>query len=185
LRCCGVGELGARALAEALAAEGCALTYLNVEYNQIPPKGIAALARAMAGTRLCEADLKWNEAGDEGATALADTLALAACQLESLNLLQNQLSDGQALTLARGVSANVSLTELDVGQNFIASAGFDALWRAAVKCPSLLLCKMDAHDAIPEARLVEAEKAAAARAPPLKLALERKGRATTGTQDAA
>lgn len=177
LRCTGAGVEGGVAVGEMLGTAECALEYVNLEYNQLGEAGMAAVCRAVGGSRLRELDLKWNDPGDSGAAALGASLAAARVQLQSLNLLNCHVTDSQAKAIAQGIAANSTLTELDLRQNQYGAGAFQALVRACRACPTLARVKLD----LPEgANAEEVTAATAAGRPNFELRERAEDRATTG-----
>jgi len=90
----GLGDVGARAVAVALAApQSTTLGELCLGSNRIGDKGARAIASALvAGPLLRRLSLRDNEIGDSGAWAIAAALA-APIMLEELDLWGNQLTD--------------------------------------------------------------------------------------------
>jgi hypothetical protein len=144
-----IGDDGASALAEALAANGArdeGLETLFLERNGIGDAGAAALAEALAGgnTALSHLDLDFNAVGVEGARALAAALGPNAANarardgfvddvpdvpgcgsgLRHLDLGANPIGDEGAFALAEALSAEGSLIDhLDVARCGITDAG--------------------------------------------------------------
>jgi hypothetical protein len=124
---CGVGELGAAALGEALASPGCVLRSLNIGRNFVGAAGAAAIAaglargakaRAAAGLAATLTDLRIgnNAIGCEGMVALASTAARsdAFVALERLEVPMNGIGPDGAAALARSILATPSVP--DVGE---------------------------------------------------------------------
>lgn len=124
---CGVGELGAAALGEALASPGCVLRSLNIGRNFVGAEGAAAIAaglargakaRAAAGLAATLTDLRIgnNAIGCEGMVALASTAARsdAFVALERLEVPMNGIGPDGAAALARSILATPSVP--DVGE---------------------------------------------------------------------
>jgi len=108
-----LGDLGAKAVAEALApGRGCALRELCLGSNCIADEGAKELAKALgSGSTLRRLSLRHNEIGDEGAQALA--LALASnSELEELDMWGNKFTDKGKTALLAAARCKVFL-ELD------------------------------------------------------------------------
>ena len=140
---CGVGEAGARALADALASRRCALTALDLSRNFLGAGGAAAVAEGLArgafagAARLATLRLGHNAFGCAGASALArEALASGAFErLETLDAPSNGMGPEGIAALARGVlSARGAprLRELRLRGNPVGAAGARALARASL-----------------------------------------------------
>jgi len=178
VRCTGAGPQGGKALAAALRTPGCALTYLNVEYNQLDEPGLTDLFSALPLCGLTELDAKWNSAGNQGARACADALAAPNGTLQRLNLLQCSLTDDQAENIAAGLAASRSIEVLDLSENRYGRKGHEAICKAAMACMTLKSIKIDLPDGVDGGDVV---RAAAAREPPLQVQLVEKKSASTGS----
>ena len=108
---CGVGELGATAIAEALASPGCVLRSLNIGRNFVGAEGASAIAAGLARARaelglhatLTELKLGNNAIGCEGMGALASAAAHsgAFAVLERLEVPMNGIGPDGAAAMAR------------------------------------------------------------------------------------
>jgi hypothetical protein len=110
---CGLGDDGARVLAEAPSLPD--LEVLALAGNGIGPEGARALAGTARLRNLRELDLSANALGPSGAEALASTTSLPA--LRSLDLADNALGGGGVAALKR----MTGLTRLDVTFNGLAA----------------------------------------------------------------
>ena len=151
---CGVGEAGARALADALASRRCALTALDLSRNFLGAGGAAAVAEGLArgafagAARLATLRLGHNAFGCAGASALAAAARASGAfeQLERLEAPSNGMGPEGIATLARSVlSARGAprLRELRLQGNPMGAAGARALARASLALPD------DARDDAP------------------------------------
>ena len=113
---CGVGELGATAIAEALASPGCVLRSLNIGRNFVGAEGASAIAAGLArGARaraalglhatLTELKLGNNAIGCEGMGAIASAAAHsgAFAVLERLEVPMNGIGLDGAEAMARSI----------------------------------------------------------------------------------
>lgn len=113
---CGVGELGATAIAEALASPGCVLRSLNIGRNFVGAEGASAIAAGLArGARaraelglhatLTELKLGNNAIGCEGMGAIASAAAHsgAFAVLERLEVPMNGIGPDGAAAMARSI----------------------------------------------------------------------------------
>uniref|UniRef100_A0A0G4HKE0 Uncharacterized protein n=1 Tax=Chromera velia CCMP2878 TaxID=1169474 RepID=A0A0G4HKE0_9ALVE len=143
----GIGDKGAKALAEALKAR--TLPYLqsldlsSEKQTRIGAEGTKALVEALGASAfpyLQRLDLHGLQIGDEGAEALAEALkAKAFPSLHSLHLSRNQIGDKGAKALAEALKARPlpSLQRLFLWENQIGDKGKGAL--AEVLQPSSLI----------------------------------------------
>ena len=118
----GQNRLGdAVGLAHALGAQGCPLLELHITRCGIGPRGVEALATAVAtNTVLRELHLGNNRAGDRGAIAMATALQRNR-RLAALGLASNVIGDAGAVALAEDSAAPLCSTSLppapDVSSN--------------------------------------------------------------------
>jgi hypothetical protein len=96
-----LGPPSAETLAKAIRA-GLPCRSLSLAFCRVADPGAVALAAALGvgGVELASLDLRHNDIGDEGLTALANALLSPACPLLELRLAGNRLAPG-----ARGVEA--------------------------------------------------------------------------------
>eukprot|EP00958_Prasinococcus_capsulatus_P024853 scaffold3973_cov198-Prasinococcus_capsulatus_cf.AAC.2 len=139
----GIGEAGARALAEALP-HGMATTLRVLKLPDdglggagLGGAGLAALAPALREcTALEELDLDSNRIGEAGARALAEALphgmatTLRVLKLRNNGLFSTGLGDAGLAALAPALRECTALEELDLDSNRIGEAGTRALAEA-------------------------------------------------------
>ena len=89
-------------LASGLVA-GCRLTWLSLGHNSLGPEGCENLVRGLRGTGLLWLALGANGIGDRGARVLSEWLQEASCELRSLGVSNNGISDTGALCLFRAL----------------------------------------------------------------------------------
>jgi Ran GTPase-activating protein (RanGAP) involved in mRNA processing and transport len=104
------------------------VSVLALPYQQIGPKGAAALARSPHLVNMTGLDLTWNDIKEEGAEALAACPRLA--QLRSLYLLHNYIHDAGVKALATSRYIN-KLEQFDLGWNYIRARGVKYLAESA------------------------------------------------------
>ncbi|XP_043537004.1 NACHT, LRR and PYD domains-containing protein 3-like [Chiloscyllium plagiosum] len=116
---------------------------LNLSYCGLGTEGIQRLASAL---HKCKAlRLRGNNLTDNGVKLLSETLKREDCQIQILDLSSNDLSHTDAQELAKGLSSNSSLTQLNLSQNKLGDTGVtnvcEALSSPQCKIQSLLLCE--------------------------------------------
>jgi len=123
LRLNGLGDAGAAALLECLAepnAGGCALTTLNLSSNHCGSATAAALASLLTATAAAAAAPSAG-GGSSGMAAAASAgaapAAPAACNLASIDLSGNALTEADAALLLRAVVGAPEVTSLDLRGN--------------------------------------------------------------------
>ena len=126
---------GCRGLARALAAPACMLKELSVTYCRVGDVGATAIAQALATSRLRALDLTGNCIGDEGCVALALSLqSVRGHPLRSLCLSVNEIGRGNntqgAQALARALQGPCSLVTLKLNCNRLRSSGIRTLCTA-------------------------------------------------------
>ncbi|EGD79552.1 hypothetical protein PTSG_12997 [Salpingoeca rosetta] len=122
----GLGDIGARAVAEALKDNTC-LKGLALWDNSIGDEGAVALAEMLKhNTTLTGLDLWRNSIGPEGAVALAEMLKHNTA-LEQLFLMSNRIGPEGAAALAEMLKHNTTLEELYLNNNSMGDEGAVAL----------------------------------------------------------
>ena len=81
------------------------LSWLSLGQNSLGREGCEGLMRGLRGAPLLWLGLGGNAVGDRGAKAVADWLLEPACQLRSLGLSQNGITDRGATYLVRAMQA--------------------------------------------------------------------------------
>jgi Ran GTPase-activating protein (RanGAP) involved in mRNA processing and transport len=96
--------------------------------NSLGPKGAAMVANTVVPTKstLQHLDLRFNEIGDEGVTALANTLAKNT-SIKFLYLEGNQITQVGCSALAKALLENSTVEELYLGANDIGPDGAASL----------------------------------------------------------
>ena len=126
-----IGPEGGSALAKALRFN-CALTYLDLQYNNIGNTGAAALGEVLrTNTTLKELYLTDNKIGETGSEALGKGLQ-SNRTLTHLNLNFNScIGDSGAAAIAKALQIRgTKLTRLDLGYNKISSSGATSISEA-------------------------------------------------------
>jgi Ran GTPase-activating protein (RanGAP) involved in mRNA processing and transport len=123
----GIGPGGAKALAEMLRWNS-ALTYLNIEGNEVGEEGAGAIAAALEHN----STLQWLECGagsvgDGGCRFLAQ-MAERNTSLTRLDLHHNHLGDGGAFSIGAALARNTTLRNLDLSGNSFSSVGLASLF---------------------------------------------------------
>jgi len=134
LECCGLGEGGGRALAEALRLNTSLKVldhcnhYGGLNYAVgLGEGGGRALAEALRlSTTLTSLNLYRNGLGEGGGEALAETLRINA-MLTSLNLRLNGLGEGGGRAIAAALRENHALTSLVLDYNSLGEGGAQAI----------------------------------------------------------
>ncbi|XP_048476669.1 NACHT, LRR and PYD domains-containing protein 3-like isoform X2 [Rhincodon typus] len=108
--------------------------------------GTEEIHRLAAALHKCKVlRLQGNNLTDEGVKLLSDTLERADCKIQILDLSSNGISHTGAQELAKGLSSNSSLTQLNLSKNKIGDTGVislcDALSSPHCKIQTLLLCQ--------------------------------------------
>ena len=97
-------------------ANNSILRELNLQSCGITPLGCAALAAGLANNNtLIRLNLRTNSVGDHGVAALAGVLRGKLAALQWLNLAHNEISPVGVADLADALATNVSLQELNLG----------------------------------------------------------------------
>jgi len=113
------------------------LRVLNLSFCGLDCIDVQTLCRAInkkTDSALREIDLSSNKIAVDGAGAIANTLSLPTCTISNLNLAWNDLGTQGAISIARALSNNRSLAQLDLSANCISDQGGQAL--AASLAPS-------------------------------------------------
>jgi len=106
--------------------KGSAVTSLDLRYNNLGPKGGAAIAEGLKGNLTLQVlNLSCNELGPEGGAALAEGLK-GNTTLQSLDLEDNYIKVEGAFALA-SVLKETMITNLNLGGNMLGPKGAAAL----------------------------------------------------------
>lgn len=118
------------------AASSSSLTKLDLRYNDVGPRGAAAVANLVSS--LHELRLEGNQVGDAGAEVLATAMALGGTTttttttnlLTSLHLGDNGIGPDGGRALAAALTHNVTLTRLFLEGNRLGPEGAQAMTTA-------------------------------------------------------
>jgi hypothetical protein len=113
-----LGDPGAAIVAEILRR--CSfLEHLDLQSNQITALGVTDIANALSNSSLKSLRLDRNAVSDDGATALASSIA----GLTSLKLLGTHICDDGVHAIVSKAQQHSNLTELDLGDNALSHLG--------------------------------------------------------------
>ena len=129
----GLGKRGAEALAASLVKHVC-IRSLDLSDNGLGGEGVTSVLSALqqrnAAPALEVLVLRQNQAGQEGADAVAGFLRGSRHRLASLDFASNALGTKGATTIAEALAANATLTALSLDSNEIDSEGVEQLAKA-------------------------------------------------------
>lgn len=131
LRWQGIGDSGARVLADTLFLNNDTITNVDLSHNEITPEGAKALAGSFTD-KISVLDLSRNKIGAVGVHALTRSVLRNSMNITSLFLSFCKIGDAGAELLADAFAGGVTLTELDLGWNGIGDKGTMALVKAVV-----------------------------------------------------
>jgi len=115
---------------------GANLQKLFLYENKIGDEGATYLVNGLRNnTKLQELELYGNSIGNIGCEAIATLLSNPNCNLQKLSLSQKDIGDQGAITLANGLTNNIKLQKLDLGDNPI-----NNIDNAVVEAFSRVLC---------------------------------------------
>ena len=115
---------------------GANLQKLILYENKIGDEGATYLVNGLRNnTKLQELELYGNSIGNIGCEAIATLLSNPNCNLQKLSLSQKDIGDQGAVTLANGLTNNIKLQKLDLGDNPI-----NNIDNAVVEAFSRVLC---------------------------------------------
>ncbi|XP_032879283.1 NACHT, LRR and PYD domains-containing protein 3-like [Amblyraja radiata] len=123
-----LGDRGMKRLTTALNDSDCQIQELRVEDNGLTDSCAEDLAAALCATpSLTKLNLGENYLGDSGVKVLSRALMDSDCKIQKLSLNNNQLTDSSARDIASTLNANISLTQLDLGENTLGDSGVKML----------------------------------------------------------
>lgn len=129
-----------------------ALVSLDLSLNELGLEAACLLAAVLRDSpTLLELDLHGNHLGASGAAELGKGLAAPTCQLQVLNLAENELGNRGAGKVAVALVMNSSLVHLNLDLNWIGVPGVESLGSALAKNASLRwlsLCNNDVTDSL-------------------------------------
>ena len=87
-----IGDVGVKAIAQALEHPECKVTNINLGGNRIDDEGTKAIAQALKHPecKVTNIDLSVNQIGIEGAKAIAKSLLNPQCKVEKIDISSNQ-----------------------------------------------------------------------------------------------
>eukprot|EP00756_Hemistasia_phaeocysticola_P057554 Hpha_TRINITY_DN34152_c0_g1::TRINITY_DN34152_c0_g1_i2::g.75928::m.75928 len=133
-------DMSAELLSEFLDHHGT-LETLELHYNNIGSKGVAAMCRGAANCRsIRHLSLHGNPIGDEGGAVLGQFLSQAsgASRLRSLEISSTMMGDTGIVAISRGLRESRSLTKLSIDGTFPTMVGCLSLFESLKKNTSLL-----------------------------------------------
>lgn len=123
-----LGDRGMKRLTTALSDSDCQIQELKVEDNGLTASCAEDLAAALCATpSLTKLELGENYLGDSGVKVLSTALMDPDCKIQKLSLNNNQLTASSARDIASTLNANISLTQLDLGENTLGDSGVKML----------------------------------------------------------
>ena len=126
----GIGDVGARAMAEMLERDDNTVTYLYLYNNDVTDAGAIAFSEALkANKSLTYLSLSNNRIADDGASALADALR-ENVNLVYMGLAKNEIGDSGAAGLGLMLRVNATLSELVLSYNKFSDEGDIAIAEA-------------------------------------------------------
>ncbi|KAL1507798.1 hypothetical protein AB1Y20_007408 [Prymnesium parvum] len=142
-----IGSSGAARLAQWLLGGACGLTSLELDGCGLGADGAAVLKDVLAkpskAAPLRRLRLEYNQLCEGGAAELAKGLAVNPV-LTALYIGTNMLGEGGARAISKALALNSSLQTLDIGDNAIGPAGFRMILEAARA--QRVLTALDASD---------------------------------------
>ncbi|KAM9325140.1 NACHT, LRR and PYD domains-containing protein 12-like [Gastrophryne carolinensis] len=130
-------DAGVKVLCQALRDPACTLQELILLHCELGPASCEDLAAVITANRsLTKLDLTWNTIEDSGAKVLCEALKSPSCSLQELRLYGCELTSCEELAAA--ISANRSLTKLDLSGNQFGDSGIKPLCQA-LRSPSCAL----------------------------------------------
>jgi serine/threonine protein kinase/Ran GTPase-activating protein (RanGAP) involved in mRNA processing and transport len=123
----GIGDEGAKQIAQALREINCKVQELGLGDNTIEVEGATAIAKALTtNATLHRLELDDNKIGDRGARAIAKELTTNAT-LQELYLGNNKIGDEGAWAIAEALTRNATLHTLWLGYNDISQNLMDLI----------------------------------------------------------
>lgn len=140
-----IGERGGVLLGDMLTQPTCAITALDVSWNEICRGGATAIGAALrTNTALRSLDVAMNRCSDDGGEQFAAAMAVNA-SLTHLDLSRNAVGGRTAVAFAFFLRQNASLQTLALQDNALGAIGTRALLRA-VASGSPCEIQLSVHD---------------------------------------
>ena len=126
-----IGPLGCLEICKLLKCRESQLSWLNLTGNQLIAEGAKYLTEAIINNcQLHTLNLSFNKISDIEAQLLAEAIDNNNCQLHKLDLSINNISDTGAKHLAEAINNNCQLRKLDLSVNNISDTGAQHLAEA-------------------------------------------------------
>ncbi|XP_042202065.1 NACHT, LRR and PYD domains-containing protein 12-like [Callorhinchus milii] len=133
-----LGDSGVKRLCESLRNPECQITRVELWNNNLTAECTEDLASALSTNQsLTELNLNVNELRDSGVKRLCAALRNPECQIQSVELESNRLTDGCTDDLVSALSTSRSLRKLDLGSNSFTDGSVPALRGLIQTCTSL------------------------------------------------
>ncbi|XP_072891315.1 NACHT, LRR and PYD domains-containing protein 12-like [Hemitrygon akajei] len=137
-----LGDSGVKLVSAALRNPECKMQKLGLRDVGLTDSGAEDLVSALStNTSLTELDMSENELGDAGVKLVSAALRNPECKIQKLWLTRVSLTDSGAEDLASALSANPSLTELNLSDNKLGDSGVK-LVSAALRNPECKIQKL-------------------------------------------
>ncbi|XP_072133436.1 NACHT, LRR and PYD domains-containing protein 3-like isoform X2 [Mobula birostris] len=135
-----LGDSGMKLVSEALRNPECKIQKLVLDRVGLTDSGAEDLVSALStNPSLTELNLSDNKLGDSGMKLVFAALRNPECKIQKLGLWDVGLTDSGAEDLVSALSANPSLTELNLGSNSLTERSVPGLRRLILTLPSLEL----------------------------------------------
>ncbi|XP_032876390.1 NACHT, LRR and PYD domains-containing protein 3-like [Amblyraja radiata] len=133
-----LGDSGVKLVSAALKNQDCKIQTLWLNRVGLTDSGAEDLASALStNSSLTELGLGGNSLGDSGVKKVSVALRNPGCKIQTLGLYYVGLTDSGAEDLVSALSANPSLTELELRGNTFTDQSVPALLRLILTLPSL------------------------------------------------
>ncbi|XP_072133292.1 NACHT, LRR and PYD domains-containing protein 3-like isoform X3 [Mobula birostris] len=135
-----LGDSGMKLVSEALRNPECKIQKLVLDRVGLTDSGAEDLVSALStNPSLTELNLSDNKLGDSGMKLVFAALRNPECKIQKLGLWDVGLTDSGVEDLVSALSANPSLTELNLGSNSLTDRSVPGLRRLILTLPSLEL----------------------------------------------
>ncbi|XP_072133517.1 NACHT, LRR and PYD domains-containing protein 3-like [Mobula birostris] len=137
-----LGNSGVKLVSAALRNPECKIRKLGLRGVRISDSAVDDLVSSLsANTSLTELILSFNQMGDSGVKMLSVALRNPGCKIQTLGLESVSLRESGVEDLASALSANPSLTELNLSKNNLEDSGVK-LVSAALRNPECKIQKL-------------------------------------------